>query len=70
MDDSKKQIRKACKAAASYHAWRNPMGVWFVTLFDSEDKGTLEFQFSEDFPSREKAWAWKLLEEIDQRNKK
>lgn len=70
MDEGKKQIRKACNEAANYTAWRNPFGTWFVTLYDENDEGTLEFQFSDSFPAREKRWVWNLLAKIDERKEK
>lgn len=69
MDAEKKAIRRACKEAYSYQAWRNPVGTWFVTLYDKDGNGTVEWEFTEFFSSREKAWAWKQLEGIDQRRK-
>lgn len=64
MDAVKKEIRKNCKKANSYKAWRNPFRVWFVTLFDENDMSFFEFQYSDDFPLRDRVWVGKLLEEI------
>lgn len=67
MDAEKKKIRKACKEAYSYYAWRNPFRVWFVSLYDKDGNGIIEFQYTDDFPARERAWVRNLLEEIDER---
>jgi len=67
MDAAKKEIRKACKEASDYTAWRNPFGVWFVTLYDKDGYSTVEFQYGEDFSARDKAWVRALLEKIDER---
>lgn len=68
MDAAKKEIRAACKKAKSYQAWRNPFKVWFVTLYDKDETAFLEFQYSDDFPLRERTWIENLLNEIDNRN--
>lgn len=69
MDETKKEIRKACKVANKYIAWRNPFGVWFVTLYDKNDESFLDFQYSDDFPKRERDWVLGLLNQINERRK-
>lgn len=69
MDKEKKEIRKQCKLAHRYLHVQNPFGVIFVTLFDKDDKAFFEFQYAIYFPTREKLWVLKLLDEIDERSK-
>lgn len=77
MDANKKLIRDACKKAYDYLAWRNPLGVWFVTLFEEPKTGEskdealafFEFQFTDSFPARDKRWVWSQIEKIKERRK-
>lgn len=78
MDANKKLIRDACKKASDYQAWRNPFGVWFVTLFeeitdedlDVYEVSFFEFQYDETFPAREKRWVLSQLQLIEEHKRK
>lgn len=69
MKEEKKMIRNLCKQASSYFGWRNPFGVWYITLFDENDRGFAEIEYGENFTARDKAWIQKLLNKIDNRKK-
>lgn len=69
MDKAKKAIREECKKASDYYAFRTPLGVWTVVLFNEKQEQTMEFEFDESFPRRDKEWVWTLLEKIDDKKK-